>query len=209
VDYYKVYGCGRVEETRERFMDVERQILHRTLLTPDRLWILWAMARYTLPLGGCIAECGTYLGGASKVMYLASDGTKPLHIFDTFTGIPAQYIMEGNGCRGGEFAVSQEQVRATLGDIPATLYQGLVPETLSQLADEKFSLVHLDMDVYLPTLEASKFFWPRLVDGGVIVYDDWATIEPITKAVTEFAESVGVAITTTAMMQCVIQKEAE
>jgi O-methyltransferase len=207
VDYYKVYGCGRVEESRERFMDVERQVLHRTLLTPDRLWTLWAMARYTLPLGGCIAECGTYLGGASKVMYLASDGTKPLHIFDTFEGIPAQYIIEGNGCRGGEFAVSQDQVRATLGDIPATLYQGLVPETLSKLGGEKFSLVHLDMDVYLPTLEALRFFWPRMVDGAVVVVDDYNCIVPVTRGVDEFASEVGTKVVVTAMMQCLLHKE--
>jgi O-methyltransferase len=207
MDYYQVYGCGRVEETRERFMDAEKQVLHRTLLTPDRLWTLWAMARYTLPLGGNIAECGTYLGGASKIMYLASDGTKPLHIFDTFEGIPAQHVMEGNGCRGGEFAVSQDQVRATLGDIPATLYKGLVPDTLNQLGDEQFSLVHLDMDVYLPTLEALKFFWPRVVDGGVIVLDDYPTIVPVAQAIHEFADPLNIPVTVTAMMQCAFVKQ--
>ena len=207
MNYYEVYGCGRVEETREQFMNAVAQTRHRTLLTPDRLWVLWAMARYTLPLGECIAECGCYLGGASKVMSIASENTKPLHIFDTFSGIPQDYIIDGNRCRAGEHAASQEAVRQTLGDAPATLYQGLVPGTLSQLKDEKFSLVHLDMDVYLPTLEALKFFWPRMVDGAVVVIDDYGCIEPVTKGVDEFAEMIGNRVVVTAMMQCLLHKE--
>jgi O-methyltransferase len=206
---YELYGCGRVEETQRQFLDEILKIkqAHQSLLTPDRLWTLWSMARYTLPLAGDTAECGTYMGGASRLIYIATGG-KSHHIFDTFEGIPQQHIIEGNRCRGGEFAVSEDRVRGTMqGCDRVSFYKGLVPDTLSAVKDKQFSLVHLDMDVKVPTSEALKFFWPRLVEGGVVVIDDYGCIAPVTQAVKEFAEAQILEIVDTAMMQCLLHKE--
>jgi len=63
------------------------------------------------------------------------------------------------------------------------------------------------MDVYLPTLEALKFFWPRVVDGGVIVLDDYPTIVPVAQAIHEFADPLNIPVTVTAMMQCAFVKQ--
>ena len=37
----------------------------------------------------------------------------------------------------------------------------------------KFSFVHIDVDLYQPTLDCLEFFFPKLVSGGIIVCDDY------------------------------------
>ena len=39
------------------------------------------------------------------------------------------------------------------------------------------SLLHLDMDIHAPTLAALKAFWPRVLPGGVVMFDEFAIRE--------------------------------
>ena len=41
----------------------------------------------------------------------------------------------------------------------------------------RIALLHLDMDLYEPTLEALKAFWPRILTGGVVLLDEYAIRE--------------------------------
>ena len=48
-------------------------------------------------------------------------------------------------------------------------HPGRVPDTLADFDQQaRFSFVHLDMDIYEPTLQACRWFWPRMVPGGII-----------------------------------------
>lgn len=55
--------------------------------------------------------------------------------------------------------------------------KGLIEEVLRQalVANEAltFSLVYCDMDLYQPTRETLELIHPRLVKGGVFVFDEW------------------------------------
>ena len=42
-----------------------------------------------------------------------------------------------------------------------------------EIKNEKFSFVHIDVDLYEPTMKSLEFFFPRLVKGGIIVCDDY------------------------------------
>ena len=53
------------------------------------------------------------------------------------------------------------------------IYKGWIPEKFYLIKDKKFSFIHLDVDLYEPTLNSLKFFYPRLVNGGIIVCDDY------------------------------------
>ena len=50
----------------------------------------------------------------------------------------------------------------------------------------KISLLHIDTDVYEPAKYALEKLFDKVVKGGVIVFDDYATIEGETKAIDEF-----------------------
>jgi hypothetical protein len=55
------------------------------------------------------------------------------------------------------------------------LHRGWIPERFPDVADERFSFVHVDVDLYEPHRDAIEFFWPRLTQGGVMVFDDYGS----------------------------------
>jgi macrocin-O-methyltransferase TylF-like protien len=42
-----------------------------------------------------------------------------------------------------------------------------------EVAPRRFSFGHIDVDLYEPTRHAVEFFYPRLNDGGILVFDDF------------------------------------
>ena len=51
-------------------------------------------------------------------------------------------------------------------------YRGWIPTRFNEIADRRFCLVHLDVDLYDPTLDTLKFFYPRMSPGGLMICDD-------------------------------------
>ena len=68
------------------------------------------------------------------------------------------------------------------------LYKGWIPERFNEISGQKFSFVHIDVDLYQPTRDSLEFFFPRLVEGGMIVVDDYGMTQfpGCKKAVDEF-----------------------
>ena len=67
------------------------------------------------------------------------------------------------------------------GDIIKTL-----PEFLNEFPEKRYALVHIDVDVYEPTLSILNNIWDKVVNGGILVLDDYGTVEGETVAVDEF-----------------------
>ena len=51
--------------------------------------------------------------------------------------------------------------------------KGWIPSVFDNLKETKFCLVHIDVDLYEPTLESFKFFFEKLTLGGYIICDDY------------------------------------
>ena len=104
-----------------------------------------------------------------------------LHLIDSFAGIsPPQEEDDGRGVvmkpgfDGGAFASPLELVKHTLREFPAVaIHPGWIPAVFAQLPEARWCFVHLDVDLYEPTLACLNYFYPRLVDGGVIICDDY------------------------------------
>jgi hypothetical protein len=171
---------------RERWqVNAAKKAEDRSLLSEDRLGAIAEFVRQTERLPGAMAECGCFRGGAAKVIGTVCP-RKRLHLFDTFEGLPADETMAGVH-KAGEFAADRAEVEDFLGGLNVRIHQGIFPETAGGLEGESFSFVHLDLDLYEPTLAALQFFWPRMVPGGVIVLDDvdWPLTPGVNRALGE------------------------
>lgn len=160
-----------------------------TLLSSDRLDRIWDFAIQTRDLPGEMAELGTYKGGTAMTMTTACP-SKTLHLFDTFEGIPED---DQHGAhKRGEFAATMEEVDEYLKGHRVWFHKGKFPDTTVGFEDLTFSLVHLDADTYQSTKAGLKFFWPRLVAGGVLVLDDldWRACPGVRRAVEELLPNV-------------------
>jgi hypothetical protein len=163
-----------------------RLVTDRTVITSDRLVTLALGVRNTSHLPGEMAEAGVYRGGSAKLISIMNPN-KRLHLFDTFEGIPEDDAMEG-GHKKGEFSSKYEDVRAFLADDPVEFHVGRFPNSASNLSrNVRFSFVHLDLDIYQSTADAIDFFWPRMVGGGIIAFDDygWQNCPGVAVAIAE------------------------
>ena len=50
----------------------------------------------------------------------------------------------------------------------------------------RIALLHIDTDIYAPAKKALEVLFERVVRGGLVVFDDYGTIEGETLAVDEF-----------------------
>ncbi len=102
--------------------------------------------------------------------------------FDSFEGLPPHdEVLEGQPgwMAQGAFAATQEGVRLALRrsgvpDGDAVLVPGWFDATLTpESAPESIALAHIDCDLYASTKVVLEFLAPRLVDGAIVVFDDW------------------------------------
>ena len=138
-------------------------------------------------VAGDFAEIGVYRGVTSSFIHRqAPDRT--LYLFDTFEGFPEQDL---EGEKDQRFKdTSQQGVEALIGDTRNIVFRkGYFPETAAGLEDKRFSLIMLDVDLYLPSLEVFRFFYPRMTRGGYFFMHDFNSPEAnrgISRAAFEF-----------------------
>jgi hypothetical protein len=167
----------------------------RTLMTMARLHVLWQCVRNTYGVDGAVAEIGVFRGGSSYFLALAYDklGSKPsaLHAIDTFQGHAPGTISAADSYHAeGMFAdTSYEAVRDYLADFDfVRVHQGEFSTVVPKLEDSHYRLVHIDTDLYQPTLDCLAYFLPKLSAGGIFIVDDYLgkKCAGVTRAVHEF-----------------------
>jgi hypothetical protein len=156
-------------------------------------------------LSGTVAEFGVYKAN-SLIRWLSlrqifeTSSARRIIGFDAFGTFPTKDLSSVNSDlnfikkfeKGGD-GLSLEETHSILKAKSFTNYELINGDVRNTLLDflkkntsEKFSLIHLDMDVYEPTAFVLDKLFDRLVTGGLIVIDDYNTVEGATTAVDEF-----------------------
>lgn len=210
------------KNTLEYFLhDHERMVLHREGLTRSNMaWVdnfplqcrmyslqqLVERAVQKYPDGEFV-ECGCWKGHSAYVIssILAKhDFAKSFHIFDSFEGglsdktsedisDYAQQTMEERAIEKNWFASTIEDLNHALKGFPfVKIYKGWIPDRFPEVDGKSFAFVHIDVDLYQPTLDSLKFFFSRLQPGGTIVVDDYgySVFPGAKKAVDEFRQGI-------------------
>jgi O-methyltransferase len=172
-------------------------MLHSTRFTDTapRVKFLHLIYKELIDAPGDIAECGVHIGNfASHINRIFKDHT--LWLFDTFTGFDERDLaFESESSmyfnrKVNNFKTASEKI--SLLKCPnrelIRVRKGYVPDTFTGLEDKIFKFVNLDMDLYAPTIEALRFFAPRMTKDGIILIHDYNSIyhDGIKKAVNEF-----------------------
>jgi O-methyltransferase len=167
-------------------------------------------------LDGAFAECGVWRGGSVLAMILTLQeleaADREIYLYDTFAGMTepterdtsrrdgAALDVWRRADRSGERAwgemfadelVAEPVVRETLlatGYDPALLHlvAGPVERTLPAQAPGRLALLRLDTDWYESTRHELIHLYPRLVDAGVLLIDDYGHWEGCRRAVDEY-----------------------
>lgn len=146
---------------------------------------LFMAVERTTKVPGDLAEVGVYRGGSTRLICEAK-GSRTLHLFDTFEGLPAVDAIDDR-FEKGQYAAPLEEVQRTLAGYPNLhFYKGVFPDTAGPVADRTFSFVHLDVDTHRSTLACLEFFYPRLSPGAVLISHDYANAAGVRKAFDDF-----------------------
>lgn len=166
-----------------------------TLITDDRLDSIKELSLQAPKTYGCVAEVGVYKGGSLlHLCKLFPD--RDVIGFDTFEGLPEEKWDESEPHKPGDFSdTCLYDVDQFLRDSEVSnfiLRPGLFPLTADIVRESKFVFVHIDTDFYQSVKESLLWFWPRMVDGGIMVFDDykWPNCPGVEKALNEFGQPI-------------------
>lgn len=188
------FGIGPLDAVKLFPVLARRQWLKRFLAHSE-------MFRQTLDVPGDIAEIGVFRGAGLLTWanlleaYCVGDRTKIVFGFDNWSGFssletqdgreveelqkqpggfsPAAYLEELDSAINifdhDRFIPWKARIRLVKGDVEET-----IPRFTSENPGVRFSLIHLDCDLYRPTKVALEHLWSRLSRGGMLLFDEYA-----------------------------------
>jgi O-methyltransferase len=150
-----------------------------TLVSADRCYILISLAQYASRLPGEFAECGVWKGGTALMLarVLSRENKKKLYLFDSFQGLPKVDQERDPWFHEGQYsAESVKVVEKVLGEFinGVEIHCGWMPETFNGLEEKRYAFAHIDVDIYQSNLDCCEYFYPRMVHGGVMLFDEYA-----------------------------------
>lgn len=144
---------------------------------PARFYNLVQLYRLAPP--GPTVEIGCWLG-LSSFLLLSSSPSKHHTVIDSFKGLrPTAEDGPAAEAAGRFSGSSKAHVERVLREITrdVDVIEGTVPEVLDTLPESAYAFVHVDVDLYVPTLACLRYFHPRLLPGGLLVVDDFGPWE--------------------------------
>ena len=215
-DYY-LGDDHKIWRGDKEFINKFKSLSPHNYYSMERKWTLREFVRWTSTLEGDIAECGCYVGVSA--WFMASEAPETtIYLFDSFEGLSSPSIEDSTRIadafewQKADMRATEEELKNNLaGFTNIRIMKGWIPERFPDVSDHHFRLVHIDVDLYEPTLRSLEFFYPRLVNNGVIVMDDYGyeTCPGAYRAANEFAESTGELIIHLPTGQGVIIKRRE
>ena len=159
------------------FQDAYREIQGRSLVDAQAAFTLYTLARQALSVPGDFLEAGVYRGGTARLLRLLLDGERgerKLHLFDTFAGMP-ETDPERDLHKAQDFAdTSVSAVSAFVGTEPWLEYHpGFIPDSFRGHEQRRFAFAHVDVDIYRSIYDCCEFIYPRLNNGGLMLFDDY------------------------------------
>lgn len=181
----------------KEFQATYNAIKNHTLVDIYRCYSLWCLVEQVAKLPtGQFLEVGVWRGGTGALISKAAEICRVnsfVYLCDTFKGVPNAGEKDSTYFGGEHADTTTDIVHKLLHSLSieiAGVVRGNFP-TESGLALEElsFRFCHIDVDVYQSAKDVTEWVWPRLMKGGVIVYDDYGFVQcnGVTQYVNEIA----------------------
>lgn len=191
----------RTKQTRRRLLEIYWRYQSFTMIEPGTYLNNLLLVEAQAPITGCVVECGVWRGGMSAGMADILGGTRFHYLIDSFQGLPPAQTIDGpaanafqadktspgyfDNCtaeRGfAERAMSLSNAREyelIVGWFKDTL-PGFIPR-------EPIAVLRLDADWYESTMTCLINLYDHIVEGGLIIFDDYYIYDGCSRAVHDF-----------------------
>lgn len=185
-------------QIERKFVEAYQPVVQQTMVDWERCYSVWRSVNYILDGGipGAFVECGVWRGGVCMLIAntLMAKGMRDrdIYMYDTYAGMPEPTPMDisvkGQNARGewedsqrddhnewcyAPLEMVQKNITSTGYDMTKVRFvKGKVQDTIPQTLPDKIALLRLDTDWYESTYHELTHLYPRLVSGGVIIFDD-------------------------------------
>lgn len=137
-----------------------------------------------------IVEIGSKKGGSTKFIASLANSNSKIYCCDTFRGHVQLENFEKKIIKIGDHGnVSLEEVKNYLEQYKnVKIIEGDILQTYKKISLENIGLVHLDVDVFIPTKFVLDKFFPLVKNGCIFILDDYLNLNTpgVKKAVDEF-----------------------
>ena len=179
--------AGRYHDARLWFI-VDNWPLFAGIVNIGRFLAIYDLVKKVIDLPGHFCELGCWNG--ANLVYLAKivsilkpqSHTKVIG-FDWFQGLRTfdrEKDITSRGVEGkykGNVELLEDVIRLYNLNEFVQLVEGDVEETipafLQMRKDLRFSFIYLDLDLYSPTKVGIELLYPRLLKGGIMVFDEY------------------------------------
>ncbi|MFE3323234.1 TylF/MycF/NovP-related O-methyltransferase [Streptomyces sp. NPDC059176] len=154
---------------------------HHETVDPARLTYVRDELERIVSDGVCgpVVELGCYRGAMTLWMRAVLDARgddRPIHVFDSFEGLPDTTEEDEIVMPSGVFACSADDLLAafdTWRKRPPQIHPGWFDTTLADGLPDRIAFGYLDGDLYSSTLVSLAECVPRLAPGGALIIDDY------------------------------------
>ncbi|MCA9271077.1 MAG: class I SAM-dependent methyltransferase, partial [Planctomycetales bacterium] len=194
-------------------IEIIHRVQPYTMVGPMRLHAFIEATRHvtTREMEGAIVECGVWRGGATMASMLTlmqmGKPEREFYLYDTFEGmnVPTEHDVTCFGAPAAEkFAAKQTsedradwcraEIEGVREAIQSTGYpshlvhfvKGKVEDTIPGTLPGKIAVLRLDTDWYESTRHELIHLYPHLINGGVLLIDDYGHWQGARKAVDEY-----------------------
>lgn len=185
-----------------------------TMTSVERMYALYTAVKYILDnnIPGDFIECGVWRGGSSMLVgkMLKDRGVtnRKLYLYDTFEGMsePTENDKDFKGEAADKLMKENIDNKETtvwcladINDVKQNMsltgypvenieyIKGKVEDTIPiHMPDQSIALLRLDTDWYDSTKHELIHLYPKLIDKGVLIIDDYGHWEGCRKAVDEY-----------------------
>lgn len=153
---------------------------------------------------GDVAEAGVYRGEFAKEINRIFPDSE-CRLFDTFEGFVQEDIdKESKNLVATAGHLDTTSVDLVMSKMPhkekVHVYKGHFPDTaISEGISSRFCFVNLDMDLYQPTKDGIRFFYPLMNGGGVILIHDYFSDDflDVVRAIKDYEEEENICLAKT------------
>lgn len=189
-----------------------------TMTSPERIVSLIRAVDYIKAnnIQGDIVECGVWKGGSIMAIlhtlkFNKDNNLRNIFLYDTFEGMTeptdVDFSFKGNSAKeifkdklGNWCLSSLDEVKKNISSVgyPSDnifYVKGKVEDTIPTVRVPKsIALLRLDTDWYESTLHELEYLFPKLVQGGIIIIDDYGHWSGCKKAVDEYLEKNNISL---------------
>lgn len=172
-----------------------------TLVSEKRLVNVYRQCEKFSDTSYSFVECGVGKGGCCAMMKLAAGKNNHVYGFDSFEGMPQigdndlgmHNLIDPNQFVGYNVSEGVESVFRTFEVLELNLknvsiiegfFEDTFPENVSKIKD--IAVLRLDSDWYASTKYCLETLYSKVVDGGVVIIDDYGTFHGCREATDEF-----------------------